>query len=225
MPWRKATRLHRKSSTITLARVPIFIVLFAASNSPFSDWHHTVEFCADFWRWVCQDKYCWRHAWLLLEILRAAKILHAMERAHATEKGAVGLEGEMIDAPMLKQVWHTNTTSFGSLNYVLSGRKDHTVCKGSWFADSFRILIINYYCITTITQVTFYGKQDWHYSPQQVGGRSQDLCDPSLQNPAGISQWTGRQAWDSDIGLKTWTWMWREFVVMNVRMLARHRPK
>lgn len=40
----------------------------------------------------------------LLEILRAAKILRAMERAHAAEKGAVGLEGEMIDAPMLKQV-------------------------------------------------------------------------------------------------------------------------
>lgn len=39
-----------------------------------------------------------------LEILRAAKILRAMEHAHASEKGAVGVEGEMIDAPMLKQV-------------------------------------------------------------------------------------------------------------------------
>lgn len=27
-----------------------------------------------------------------------------MELAHASEKGAAGLEGEMIDAPMLKQV-------------------------------------------------------------------------------------------------------------------------
>ncbi|KAF7965642.1 hypothetical protein HWV62_42428 [Athelia sp. TMB] len=42
------------------------------------------------------------------EILRAAKIVHQMERSHALEKGAFGLdlEGggkEMIDAPMLKQ--------------------------------------------------------------------------------------------------------------------------
>jgi len=41
------------------------------------------------------------------EILRAAKILRAMERAHAAERGAVGLEGEMIDAPMLKQAEKT----------------------------------------------------------------------------------------------------------------------
>lgn len=43
------------------------------------------------------------------DILRAAKILHQMEKAYALEKGAFGLdlEGggkEMIDAPMLKQV-------------------------------------------------------------------------------------------------------------------------
>ncbi|TFK20009.1 beta subunit of citrate lyase [Coprinopsis marcescibilis] len=37
------------------------------------------------------------------EILRAAKILKGMKEAHASEKGAIGLEGEMIDAPMLKQ--------------------------------------------------------------------------------------------------------------------------
>ncbi|KIK03329.1 hypothetical protein K443DRAFT_676816 [Laccaria amethystina LaAM-08-1] len=37
------------------------------------------------------------------EILRAAKILRSMALAHASEKGAFGLEGEMIDAPMLKQ--------------------------------------------------------------------------------------------------------------------------
>ena len=39
-----------------------------------------------------------------VEILRAAKILRSMALAHVSEKGAVGLEGEMIDAPMLKQV-------------------------------------------------------------------------------------------------------------------------
>lgn len=37
------------------------------------------------------------------EILRAAKILKGMREAHASEKGAIGIDGEMIDAPMLKQ--------------------------------------------------------------------------------------------------------------------------
>ena len=48
------------------------------------------------------------------EILRAARILRQMEKAHAEQKGAVGLATEdggkeMIDAPMLKQV----ESSFG----------------------------------------------------------------------------------------------------------------
>ncbi|KAH9980198.1 citrate lyase beta subunit [Lactifluus volemus] len=45
------------------------------------------------------------------EIQRAAKIVHKMTQAHATQKGAIGLElgdekgsKEMIDAPMLKQM-------------------------------------------------------------------------------------------------------------------------
>ncbi|KAL0573478.1 hypothetical protein V5O48_008486 [Marasmius crinis-equi] len=37
------------------------------------------------------------------EITRAAKILHQMKTAHASQKGAIGLDGEMIDAPMIKQ--------------------------------------------------------------------------------------------------------------------------
>jgi citrate lyase subunit beta-like protein len=46
------------------------------------------------------------------EILRAAKILHQMEIAHSSRKGAFGLEmegagREMIDAPMLKQAENT----------------------------------------------------------------------------------------------------------------------
>jgi citrate lyase subunit beta-like protein len=54
---------------------------------------------------------------MYLEILRAAKIIHQMNRAHATKTGAFGLDiqgdahnggsgggKEMIDAPMLKQV-------------------------------------------------------------------------------------------------------------------------
>ncbi|TFK40681.1 Pyruvate/Phosphoenolpyruvate kinase-like domain-containing protein [Crucibulum laeve] len=43
------------------------------------------------------------------EIVRAAKILREMQRAHAAEKGAVGLDGEMVDAPMLKQAQKTIT--------------------------------------------------------------------------------------------------------------------
>ncbi|KAJ7288480.1 Pyruvate/Phosphoenolpyruvate kinase-like domain-containing protein [Mycena rebaudengoi] len=37
------------------------------------------------------------------EILRAAKIVHKMELVHASNRGAVGLDGEMIDKPMILQ--------------------------------------------------------------------------------------------------------------------------
>ncbi|TFK74758.1 beta subunit of citrate lyase [Pluteus cervinus] len=37
------------------------------------------------------------------EILRAAKILRQMDESHASGLGAAGLDGEMIDAPMIKQ--------------------------------------------------------------------------------------------------------------------------
>jgi citrate lyase beta subunit len=53
---------------------------------------------------VCQDKYPYNAHSIVLEILRAAKIIEGMKGAHAREKGAIGLEGEMVDAPMLKQV-------------------------------------------------------------------------------------------------------------------------
>ena len=38
------------------------------------------------------------------EIFRAARILKEMQRAHEAEIGAIGLDGQMIDAPMIKQV-------------------------------------------------------------------------------------------------------------------------
>lgn len=38
------------------------------------------------------------------EIIRAARILKEMHRAHEAEIGAIGLDGQMIDAPMIKQV-------------------------------------------------------------------------------------------------------------------------
>ena len=39
------------------------------------------------------------------EIVRAARILKEMLRAHEAEIGAIGLDGQMIDAPMIKQVF------------------------------------------------------------------------------------------------------------------------
>lgn len=54
------------------------------------------------------------------EVYRAAKIVHQMAQAHASEKGAIGLDlgdgqdgKEMIDAPMLKQVCHLHMASAG----------------------------------------------------------------------------------------------------------------
>jgi citrate lyase beta subunit len=38
------------------------------------------------------------------EIVRAARVLKEMQRAHEAEIGAIGLDGQMIDAPMIKQV-------------------------------------------------------------------------------------------------------------------------
>jgi len=37
------------------------------------------------------------------EIIRAARILKEMKRAHEADIGAIGLDGQMIDAPMIKQ--------------------------------------------------------------------------------------------------------------------------
>ena len=39
-----------------------------------------------------------------LEIKRAVKILQAMKAAHESQQGAIALDGQMIDAPMIKQV-------------------------------------------------------------------------------------------------------------------------
>lgn len=41
---------------------------------------------------------------MLLEIFHAAKIHSVMKDAHANKKGAVGLEGRMVDFPVLRQV-------------------------------------------------------------------------------------------------------------------------
>jgi hypothetical protein len=56
-----------------------------------------------------------------------------MKLAHEAEKGAIGLEGEMIDAPMIKQVSNLpfNGTIHSHKSY--SGRKYRCHRKGSWF--------------------------------------------------------------------------------------------
>jgi hypothetical protein len=48
----------------------------------------------------------------LPEIMFAARILKAMKEAHSvSQTGAVGLDGKMIDAPMIKQVFQFHCTN------------------------------------------------------------------------------------------------------------------
>ncbi|KAF8630935.1 hypothetical protein AX17_005292 [Amanita inopinata Kibby_2008] len=65
------------------------------------------------------------------EIERAAKIIRAMEVAHGAERGAVGLEGEMIDAPMMKQVKRI-TYLDKQVVEASAGREDHPNSESSW---------------------------------------------------------------------------------------------
>lgn len=70
---------------------------------------------------------------MLVEILRAAKILHQLRLAHSAERGAVGLEGEMVDAPMLKQVCDFLHKLQGRINVkICIGRENHCDSKSSW---------------------------------------------------------------------------------------------
>lgn len=79
------------------------------------------------------------------EILRAAKILHQMEVAHASERGAVGLDGEMIDAPMLKQVrtavhptcvWYIMTHALEGKEHNLPGEDSRVRYPSYWLIFS-----------------------------------------------------------------------------------------
>lgn len=70
------------------------------------------------------------------EILRAAKILHQMEVAHSSQKGAVGLEGEMIDAPMLRQVLLFASSQFIHLLNRYIGRNYNTSSEDGRVNDS-----------------------------------------------------------------------------------------
>jgi hypothetical protein len=90
-----------------------------------------------------------------LEILRAAKIVDSMRRAHATQKGAVGLElgdekgkKEMIDAPMLKQVTtsgytypfiYRNTRGLGREDYPNGARCRPTNSNSAMNASTMRL--------------------------------------------------------------------------------------
>ncbi|PPR07105.1 hypothetical protein CVT24_010941 [Panaeolus cyanescens] len=55
------------------------------------------------------------------EILRAVKILNAMSAAHKSQKGATRLDGQMIDAPMIKQVCTNLNDTDISANWINSG--------------------------------------------------------------------------------------------------------
>ena len=71
---------------------------------------------------------------LYLEIIRAAKILHSMASAHLEAKGAIGLNGEMIDAPMLKQAKTVQSIPQDErLNPYFPGRKYDQHCQKGWF--------------------------------------------------------------------------------------------
>lgn len=57
------------------------------------------------------------------EIVRAAKILKEMQRAHEAEMGAIGMDGQMIDAPMIKQVIVGPSLLFSVLKPMNSRRR------------------------------------------------------------------------------------------------------
>lgn len=89
------------------------LTLSAASHPPNSSRHHSVHVRADIQGCVACASIPYllyeSHRPLATEILRAAKILEQMKKAHASNRGAAGLElegggKEMIDAPMIKQV-------------------------------------------------------------------------------------------------------------------------
>ncbi len=85
---------------------------YTASHSPDSSRHHSVYLCANIQGCViCTSVQCFCAIFSTsaTEILRAAKILEQMKKAHLSNRGAAGLElegggMEMIDAPMIKQV-------------------------------------------------------------------------------------------------------------------------
>lgn len=103
---RQTVRLHRQSKFYVifcrLLRLKCrfskrFILLKSQSSTPLSFLHLKVcHIIFNLRLYIVFDH--------IPEILRAAKIMKGMQEAHASDRGAIGLEGEMIDAPMLKQV-------------------------------------------------------------------------------------------------------------------------
>jgi len=55
---------------------------------------------------------------LFLEIKRAVKILQAMKAAHKSQQGAIALDGQMIDAPMIKQVCYLRCLRYFSIEWL-----------------------------------------------------------------------------------------------------------
>jgi hypothetical protein len=71
-----------------------------------------------------------------LEILHALKVIQQMRVAHASQKGAIGLDlesggREMIDAPMLKQVKKISVLYWMLPAHLNLGSEDYSSCHGS----------------------------------------------------------------------------------------------
>lgn len=118
---------------------------------------YTIHFCPHFSRQafisVGYIHLIWRNE-ILPEILRAAKILKGMQVAHAASKGAVGLEGEMIDAPMLKQVlFHLYDIESGVNYSTLLGGKHNSSRDGCRFGNSFNYSVTYIYIRSSCTSM------------------------------------------------------------------------
>ena len=69
------------------------------------------------------------------EIALAARIVHAMKEAHALQKGAVGLDGQMIDAPMIKQVSGSQVVRRWEVLIERIGGKNYSNRRVCWFRN------------------------------------------------------------------------------------------
>lgn len=131
---------------------------FLASHSPHTGWYHSFDFCSYRERCVVSIQINFDRR-PRVEILRAAKILHQMEVAHSSQKGAFGLElegggKEMIDAPMLKQV---SSFGFCSVKRLIHwpGWEYYTGSQGSWLGGS--------WCKLIVKECIMFRCSEWHF--------------------------------------------------------------
>lgn len=68
-----------------------------------------------------------------------------MREAHASEKGAIGIDGEMIDAPMLKQVRPEVQFHHSHVTEPPIGGEDHCSRRSCWPAYTNRLIPMDVY--------------------------------------------------------------------------------